>query len=92
MAVIPKKYFVVEAEYWPAESKWVQSIKAYDTLHDAEIQYHTRAGNLMASVDYQKALLYVFSSDGNKIHSNAIETNYVEPEPEPEPTPEPEGE
>ena len=85
MATVPKKYFVVEAEYWPDESKWIQSIKAYDTLQDAEIQYHTRAGNLMASKDYQKALLYVFSSDGNKFHDDAIDTKYVEPEPEPEP-------
>ena len=80
MAVLPKKYFVVEAEYWPEESKWIQSIKAYDTLHDAEIQYHTRAGNLMASKDYQKALLYVFSSDGNIFHKDILDTAYVESE------------
>lgn len=80
MAIVPKKYFVVEAEYWPQELKWLQNIKAYDTIQDAEIQYHMRAGDLMNSKDYQKVLLYVISSDGSKLHDDVFDTKYVEPE------------
>ena len=92
MAVVPKKYFVVEAAYYPKDDTWTSSIKTYTTLQDAEIQYHTRMGALMGSAQAQKALLYVISSNGNKIHGDSVDTKYVEPEPEPEPTPEPEGE
>ena len=80
MAVIPKKYFVVEAGYYPKDSAWTQSIKAYNTLHDAETQYHSRMGALMASTQCQKALMYVISSDGARVHGDSVDTNYVEPE------------
>ena len=78
--IVPKKYFVIEAGYYPKDSVWTQNIKAYNTLHDAKMEYYTRMGALMASKQAAQALLYIVSSDGNKIDGDAVETSYVDPE------------